>query len=77
MPQVEEAGDGLLLQYMFDLRAGMCMYEPSVRRGLVITHSVRGQTSKGTDCIMGTLQDVPCKNKKIPVKQPWIARIRD
>ena len=22
--QVEEAGDGLLLQYMYDLRAGMC-----------------------------------------------------
>ena len=52
------------------------MYDPSVRRGLVITHSVRGQTSKGTYRIMGTLQDVPCK---IPDRQLWlmVARICD
>ena len=50
------------------------MYDPSVRRGLVITHSVRGQTSKGTHCIMGTLQDVPCK---VSVRQAGVARIWD
>ena len=52
------------------------MYDPSVRLGLVITYSVMGQTSKGSYCIIGTLQDVP---SEIPDQQQWVivARIWD